>query len=161
MNYLRQTVQPTVKLTRLVKPIAKEIEAKLLLKIIFEPFSIRAITRRGGQQFHFDLLFGWLNFSTSSSAANFASDSSDLHSSLRLEKHFARVLDACKLLTHPLSPDPSSSSWSFEALVRVCFDDLLDEPQFKSLLKERLQVSALTRSECQVVLKRRPECWKT
>jgi hypothetical protein len=29
------------------------------------------------------------------------------------------------------------------------------------LLKERLQVSALTRSECQVVLKRRPECWKT
>ncbi|KAA1084759.1 hypothetical protein PGT21_035142 [Puccinia graminis f. sp. tritici] len=168
MNYLRQTVEPTVKLARLVKPIAKEIEAKLLLKIIFEPFSIRAITRRGGLQFHFDLVFGWLNFSTSGTTTHFGSGSLDhqRHSSLRLEKHFARVLDACTLLTHPLRPSssegPSSSSQlSFEELVRLCFDELLDESQLKSLLKERLQISSLTRSECQVVLKRRPECWKT
>ncbi|WAQ85308.1 hypothetical protein PtA15_5A883 [Puccinia triticina] len=158
MNYLRGTVGPRVKLNRLVKPIAQEIEAKLLLKMVFEPFSIRAISHRGGLQIQFDLLFGWLNTTTTTSLSADRSTQP-----LRLERHFSKVLDACKLLTCPSASSPSSVSapLMFEELVRICFDEASPERECKRLLKERVQVSCLSRSECQLVLKRRPECWKT
>ncbi|WAQ89297.1 hypothetical protein PtA15_10A721 [Puccinia triticina] len=157
MNYLRGTVGPRVKLDRLVKPIAQEIEAKLLLKMVFEPFSIRAISHRGGLQIQFDLLFGWLNTTTASLSADRSTQP------LRLERHFSKVLDACKLLTCPSASSPSSVSapLMFEELVRICFDEASPERECKRVLKERVQVSCLSRSECQLVLKRRPECWKT
>jgi len=166
IKYLRETIRPTIKMNKLMKPITKEIECKLLDKMIFEPFSIRSITLAGGRQLEFDVMFGWLNsFSTCYPQAHQSAEGDGKPAACFISsKYFSRLLDCCKLLSYP--PPPSSSSHPpfppFEELVSISFAESDDgDVRFTQLVKDRLRVSSLTKRECQLVLKRRPECWKT
>ncbi|KAH9469321.1 hypothetical protein MJO29_005751 [Puccinia striiformis f. sp. tritici] len=166
INYLKEHIRPTIKFNKIIKPICQDLELKLLQKIIFEePFSIRSITLTGAKQFEFDLHYGWLNFTSSLS--------NDRDKSLRLDKHFSKVLDISKLLSVPsVSSSPSTTTMrttnhgdlTFEELVRICFDDQRKDDQFKTHLNDHYQLSihsSLSRIEAQSALKRRPECWKS
>ncbi|KAI9621366.1 hypothetical protein KEM48_007769 [Puccinia striiformis f. sp. tritici PST-130] len=156
INYLKEHIRPTIKFNK----------SSNQSKIIFEePFSIRSITLTGAKQFEFDLHYGWLNFTSSLS--------NDRDKSLRLDKHFSKVLDISKLLSVPsVSSSPSTTTMrttnhgdlTFEELVRICFDDQRKDDQFKTHLNDHYQLSihsSLSRIEAQSALKRRPECWKS
>lgn len=163
INYLNQTIQPSIKCNKIIKRISKELESKLISSIILEPFTIRSITLRGALQFRFDLIFGWLNFTSTPSNAGLNRPSNGL----KVEKMFVKVLDCCKLLSLPSTIDHDDQSGSrlqpvrFTELVKICFDDRSSEEEIRSLLKNRLGISSsFSRSECRSILKRRPECWQ-
>ncbi|PLW45744.1 hypothetical protein PCANC_08061 [Puccinia coronata f. sp. avenae] len=185
MGYLAGTVGPVVKLHKLGKQIGKEVERKLLEQMVFHPFSIRAVTLRGALQFEFDVVFGWLNVlptttttTTTTTTPSYVEGMDDYLArpgSWRLAKYFSKLMDCCKLLAYPHSsviPSSSSSNAAsplppFDHLVKLTFGDSVDGNQdddgrWTSFAKERLGFSSsLSRAECQLVLKRRPECWRS
>ncbi|MBW0497970.1 hypothetical protein O181_037685 [Austropuccinia psidii MF-1] len=148
---IRRTIQPPIRLSKILKMIGKEIEAQFIAKIVDGP-SLRSITEYGGQQLKFDISMGWIDGIP------------------KPEQMFGRLLDCCRLLglpcttgkfnTHGLTQNDHHEQIGISKVVRICFDEEISEKDALKMLKDQVGVSKLNRGECQKVLKRRPECWK-
>lgn len=135
--------------TKIYREICNELESSLMERIVKGGMGIRSITEMGGRQLEFDFRLGWLD---------------SIRGLIRRpELGWKRWREVCKLLSLPSSSSTRKiEGWTVSQVVKVCFDDEVDENE--RLLKEMRDVvglsGGLSREEMCVILRRRPECWR-